>query len=62
MHETKKLHVCDLYDNIEISLNALGIESESFGNLSDPVIMETIYSFGAKINHQSQVWQIGFWM
>ena len=45
VHETKKLHVCDLYDNIEISLNALGIESESFGNLSVPVIMEKIYSF-----------------
>ena len=34
MHGTKKL--CDLYDNNEIniqSLKALGIESESFGNL-----------------------------
>ena len=43
--EMKKLHVCDLYDNIEISLKALGIESESFGNLSVPVIMEKLYSF-----------------
>ena len=60
MHETKNLHVCDLYDNIEISLKALGIESESFGNLLVPVIKWRKYipselrSLAAK--------QIGFWM
>ena len=45
MHETKKLR--DLYDKIEInirSLKALGIESESFGNLLVPVVMEKIPS------------------
>ena len=42
-HETKKLR--DLYDKIEInfrSLKALGIESELFGNLLVPVVMEKI--------------------
>ena len=45
VHETKKLR--DLYDKIEInirSLKALGIESESFGNLLVPVVMEKIPS------------------
>ena len=45
VHETKKLR--DLYHKIEInfrSLKALGIESESFGNLLVPVVMEKIPS------------------
>ena len=45
VHETKKLR--DLYDKIEInirSLKALGIDSESFGNLLVPVVMEKIPS------------------
>ena len=44
-HETNKLR--DLYDKIEInirSLKALGIESESFGNLLVPVVTEKIPS------------------
>ena len=43
--ETKK--ICELYDKIEINirnLNGLGVESESFGNLLVPVIMEAIPS------------------
>ena len=43
MHETKDLR--DLYDKIEInirSLKALGVESESFGNLLVPVVMEKV--------------------
>ena len=45
VHETKKLR--DLYEKIEInirSLKALGIESESFGNLLVPVVLEKIPS------------------
>ena len=45
VHETKKLR--DLYDKIEInirSLKTLGIDSESFGNLLVPVVMEKIPS------------------
>ena len=45
VHETKKLR--ELYDKIEINirgLNALGVESQSFGNLLVPIVMEKIPS------------------
>ena len=45
VHETKKLR--ELYDKIEINirgLNTLGVESQSFGNLLVPIIMEKIPS------------------
>ena len=45
VHETKNLR--GLYDKIEInirSLKALGVESESFGNLLVPVVMEKVPS------------------
>ena len=45
VHETKKLR--ELFDKIEINirgLNALGVESESFGNLLVPIVMEKIPS------------------
>ena len=45
VHETKKLR--ELFDKIEINirgLNALGVESQSFGNLLVPVVMEKIPS------------------
>ena len=45
VHETKKLR--ELYDKIEINirgLNALGVESQSFGNLLVPIVMEKIAS------------------
>ena len=45
VRETKKIR--ELYDKIEINirgLNALGVESKSFGNLLVPVIMEKIPS------------------
>ena len=55
VHETKKLR--ELFDKIEINirgLNALGVESQSFGNLLVPVVMEKIPSeFGCK----PEVWQ-----
>ncbi|KAK2549503.1 hypothetical protein P5673_030047, partial [Acropora cervicornis] len=45
VHETKKLR--ELFDKIEINirgLNALGVESQSFGNLLVPIVMEKIPS------------------
>ena len=45
VHETKKLR--KLFDKIEINirgLNALGVESQSFGNLLVPIVMEKIPS------------------
>ena len=45
VHETKKVR--ELYDKIGINirgLNALGVESQSFGNLLVPIIMEKISS------------------
>ena len=45
VHETKKLR--ELFDDIEINirgLNALGVESQSFGNLLVPIVMEKIPS------------------
>ena len=45
VHDTKKLR--ELFDKIEINirgLNALGVESRSFGNLLVPVVMEKIPS------------------
>ena len=45
VHETKTLR--ELFDKIEINvrgLNALGVESQSFGNLLVPVVMEKIPS------------------
>ena len=45
VHETKKLR--ELFDKIEINirgLNALGVESQSFGNLLVPIVVEKIPS------------------
>ena len=45
VHETKKFR--ELFDKIEINirgLNALGVESQSFGNLLVPIVMEKIPS------------------
>ena len=45
VHETKKLR--ELYDKIKINirgLNALGVESQSFGNLLVPIVTEEIPS------------------
>ena len=45
VHETKKLR--ELFDKIEINirgLNALGVESQSFGDLLVPIVMEKIPS------------------
>ena len=59
MHETKKLR--ELFDKIEINirgLNALGVESQSFGNLLVPVgSRDGENSLGVTIGCQPKVWQ-----